>query len=286
MGKSRKYNKKRSYRKKASKYTGKASNNTRTVFKAVFRTVTDAKAQQSLLPGLGSYIYYNLSPQNNTVYNITNVTEFNAQKTLYDEFKITSCTMKYRPYQNVQAANNVTNTKLLNNLYSVIDRDGNIPVSLSNNVPLKLQQYDSCKVHNFYKGFSRTMKIKGWWTDTNAGAIPNTTSSGVTQPWINAGALQCMAVYGENLNTAPLSLMGQIEISFRVQFRGKKPVDFSLDPVSGGVLLTPATSFTPLPPMNLGPVAPPDVYQTVDVSGNIVTLSSYTGDQAIASGND
>jgi len=269
----------RAARKPRRRTAGKRSANTKVVESVVYRTTLNSVPNASTT-GVGSFINYQFSPQHLTYYNITQSAEFLAQRNMYDEFKITSMTVQFKPYANVAFPNNGTTT-LNNQCYTCIDRDGTVPVSTSMSVPLKIMAYDSAKTHILQKGWSRTMRVKNWWTDTAVPTIQPGVQNGNAQPWINCGAVQTLTHYGELLPFGSGSVFGQYTVSWRVQFRGKKPVSFSYHAASGSVILTPFTSFSVIPPFN-----PPrdiddviDDEAVVDCSGGLVIIKSAVNDE-------
>lgn len=243
--------------------------------------------QSSTVPGYGSvgtFVWNAYSPQNASYFNITAFSEWNARKVLYDEFKISHMTIKYRPYTNaVQILQGLGATAANFNpdLYTFVDRNGGAPVSTSVDVPKKIQQYDSCRIHKWTKAFNRTVKVGRFWTSC---AYPILlTSDNAAQPWIQKGILGFVGLYAENLQLPPGTNLGELTVEYHVQFRGKKATSFGYDPVSGSVILTPVSGYTPLAPHN----PPPTVVQTLgdevlDISGGtIVVKSSRGGEQAI-----
>jgi len=262
---------------------GKASANTKVIERVVYRTTLNSVPASSST-GVGAYINYQFSPQHLTYYNITQSAEFLAQRNMYDEFKITSMTVQFKPYATVAFPNNGT-TILNNQCYTCIDRDGQVPVSTSMSVPLKIMGYDSARTHILQKAWSRTTKVKGWWTDTGVPTVNPGLQNGTAQPWVNAGAVQTLTHYGENLPFGSGSVFGQYTVSFRVEFRGKKPVSFSYHAASGSVILTPFTSFIFLPPLK--PLRPIDDVNDDEaviscVGGNVVITSSVNDEVAEA----
>jgi len=264
---------------KPRRRAGKSSSNTRVIERVVYRTTLNSVPATSST-GVGSFVNYQFSPQHLSYYNITQSAEFLAQRNMYDEFKVTSMTVQYKPYATVAFPNNGT-AILTNQCYTCIDRDGQVPVSTSMSVPLKILAYDSAKTHILQKAWSRTMKVKGWWCDTGIPTSNPGTQSGNAQPWVNAGAVQTLTHYGENLPFGAGSVLGQYTVIFRVEFRGKKPVSFSYHSASGSVILTPFTSFSVLPPFN-PPRAIDDVIDdeaVISCEGGVVTITSSVNDE-------
>jgi len=259
---------------KPRRSAGKASANTKVIERVTYRTTLNSVPTNSTT-GVGAFINYQFSPQHLTYYNITQAPEFLAQRNMFDEFKITSMTVQFKPYATVAFPNNGTTT-LMNQCYTCIDRDGMVPVSTSTSVPLKMLSYDSARTHILQKSWSRTMKLKGWWTDTNVPTVSPGTLNGAGQPWINSGAVQTLTHYGENLPFGAGSVLGQYTVAFKVQFRGKKPVSYSYHASSGSVILTPFTSYSVLPPFN--PPRPIDDVindeAVIACVGGVVTITS------------
>lgn len=268
---------------KKARRAGKKSANTIVALRTSYRTTTNMRVQPM---GDGTsglfYSYLQFSPQNANSANIANHPEFMAQSKLYDEFKVTSVTVKFRPFITVQSY--VNTLKPTDNLiYTVIDRDGGTIVTAATNTVPALNTYDSCKSFAITKPWKRSMKLKSWWTDCSA---PNVTpgSNPNIQPWINAGAIQTLHVYVENLFITNMSPVGELIFEYNVQFRGKKPVAFSYEPNSGSVIITPLESFNSV--ALVAHNAPGElVYDTAlhcDSLGNIQVVSTLDGTVAIA----
>jgi len=273
----------RAARKPRRRAAGRAGANTKVVERVVYRTTLNSVPQQSTVGGVGAFINYQFSPQHLTYYNISQSSEFLAQRNMYDEFKITSMTVQFKPYATQTFPNNGTTT-LSTQCYTCIDRDGQVPVSTSMSVPLKIMSYDSAKTHLLQKSWSRTMRLKGWWTDTGLATLNPALQNGTGQPWINAGAVQTLTHYGENLPFGVGSVFGQYTVTWRVQFRGKKPVSFSYHAASGSVVLTPFTSFSVIPSFN-PPRAVADVIDdeaVVDCSGGSIIVKATANNELAA----
>jgi len=90
-------------------------------------------------------------------------------------------------------------------------------------------------------------------------------------------------MYAENLNVPSTSTVGQAEVEWFVEFRGKKPSNYGYDPVSGSIIITPMTSFDLVPYLN-GPSDSESVLADVragcDGSGNLVISSTTDGEIA------
>jgi len=279
----RRYKKRAAPRRRRVRKTGIAANNTKTDLKAVYRSVFQVKTQASS-SGVGQYAYYAFSPQNASYTNVTTFSEFNAQKQLYDEFRVVSATLTYRPFYNVIQPTSTTTAGNIN-LYTVIDRDGGTPVSTAVQVPVKMQSYDSCRIFRSSKGWSRTMKLSTFWTDCGQPTVnPVGGNVGVYQPWTNKGAVQALIMYAENLPVNTGAILGELTFSCKVEYRGKKPVAFGLDPVSGSVIMTPLESYVPLPvfnpPLTLAEVESDEQIACVD--GQVVVISNNDDSEAKA----
>lgn len=265
---------------------GSKANNTKVDLRATFRSVVNMKVSPM---GDGTsglfYSYLQFSPQNANSANVGNHPEFAAQSKLFDEFKVTSVSVKFRPFiTTFQYVNTLKPTD--NQMYTVIDRDGGTIVTASTAVIPALTQYDSCRPHALTKPWKRTLKLNSWWTDCSAPNVAPGSNTAI-QPWINAGAVQTLHVYVENLFITNMSPVGEITYEYNVQFRGKKPAAFTYEPNSGSVIITPLESFnlTALAPFN-PPVAPEDrIYDTklvCDENGNIQVVSNVDGTTAVA----
>lgn len=219
---------------------GKLSNNTKVDITTIFKKSDKVGTVQSV-SGVGTYIYLGMSPYNLAWVNLQSTAEWTSYSNLYDEFRIVSCSMSYVPTltQGVPGtANNVVAT-----IHSWVDRDGNSPVSNSVSVPSKLAQYGSYRKGSFYKPHTRTLKCKPFWVDCKTGPVDENFIV-ANQPFINAGYLQSIGMYAENLPSGASVAVGSVNYSFKVQFRGKKPAMFTYDPVSGSTVITPVESLT------------------------------------------
>jgi len=197
-----------------------AASNTRVDEDVRYRS-TQTFSTKASATGVGQFAFSTFSPQNANHYNISQISEFNGQALLYDEFRVKSVKVSYRPFYNVMTVQDfVANSNI--NLYTFVDRDGNVPVSSSINVPLKIQAYDSCKIFKTTKAWSRTLKCKTFWSDTASAAVnPRVGTLGTLQPWINAGIVQCMGLYAENVPVESAANIGEITYEVHVSFRGK-----------------------------------------------------------------
>ena len=227
---------------------GKMASNTKVLESVKYRVQVPVTTATSAT-GVGQYVFQTYTTQNSLYTNVAGSPEFAAQKSLYDEMCVTSCKVTYRPfYDNVAPGNSTTSSSGVG--YVWIDRDGNAPVATSIGVPIKLQAYDSCKVVRLNRPWSRMIRTKGkFWTDVNIPTIQSSVT-GSSQPWVNAGALQMLGFYAEKIPLTAGQALGDITVEWNVQFRGKKPVAFSFDSVSGSVILTPLSSYPQLTPTN------------------------------------
>jgi len=267
---------------------GKLSSNTKVDVVSVYRTNTALTVTAAVTPSLGFYHYSAYSPQNSQYVTIAQQSEFQSQAKLYDEFNIVKVKYTYRPWANVQTLAAQAPTAPVAfydiNLYTFIDRDGSNPISTSTNATQKVQSYDSCKIYSYNKKWSRVVRKKTFWTDTNFPTMNPASSSGLAQPWINAGAMQVLGLYAERIPlNAVGELLGELITEYTVQFRGKKPALYAYDPVSGSVIVTPTSSYPPLAPSNSPdslPVVLGDEVITCTEDG-IKVLSTIDGQQAL-----
>ena len=261
---------------------GKMRNNTKVDAKFTFRYTGPAIYATGVAQ---NYLYYGFSPLNSNWASIVDNTEFNTQKTLFDEFCVTSMRVSFKPVQNVVLPASAVSAYSDPNIYTIIDRDGNVPISTSVNVNSKLQAYDSMKKKHYTKTQARTVKCSKFWVDTATPTVPAGINQ-VYQPWTNAGLNQVLVYYAQalpGLNAG--DVIGTFETVYHVQFRGKKPSVWSLDPLTGSVLITPMSSMpNQLEPTNKPVVggAPPaneliigsdamGHLQLSDLSGNVLT---------------
>jgi len=259
---------------------GKVSANTKVDLSVAYRSVVNMRVQPM---GDGSsglfYSYYQFSPQNANSTNVANHPEFAAQSKLYDEFKVSSVTVSFKPFMTVQSYVN-TLKPTDNQMYLAVDRDGGTILTAATNTVQALQAYDSVKAHAITKPWKRTLKLKSWWCDCT---VPNLIpGGGASQPWINSGAIQTLHVYVENLFITNMSPVGEITYTYNVQFRGKKPVSFTYEPNSGSVVITPLESFNNVALVAFNPPVPFeeqhfDTTIQCDGSGNIQVISNLDG---------
>jgi len=259
---------------------GAMASNTKTVERVVYRATTTFTATNAArAPGFNAYNRY--SAQNLDVYNLTASSEFLAQSKLFDEFKVSHVKITYKPFYNViTPTTQVANADI--NLYTWVDRDGGSPVSSAVDVPQKIQAYDSCRISKITKGFSRTMKLKTWWTNCDRPLI--SAFDATSQPWINAGAVQQLSFFAQNVPITSAQNLGQITCEWHVQFRGKITPMYGYDPVSGSVILTPLSSYATAEADNPPPgitMAAGDETVECGEEGLVIT-SAYDGSVAVA----
>ena len=211
--------------------------------------------------------------------------EFILQRYNFDEVKLTGYTVRYKPVltqlnlydQSIAQQNIQNNANPI--LYSWIDRDSNTLSASSTNVTQKILQYDSCKRHMFTKPFSRRVKVNGVWLDTSSSTMTGQVSNTTTVYQTNHGLLSCLGIYGENLPWGALGgateALGNIEVEWYFCFRGKRPVNLTLDEASGALTVLPEEKFAPIQPTTLAFANTNDVGQLVayDVSGNPIYVT-------------
>nr|WAE42310.1 MAG: capsid protein [Cressdnaviricota sp.] len=248
---------------------------------AVYRVPYDVTAKTGI--SVGTYVYMTGSPCHSGYTPLVGASsEFVAQSKLFDEFCITKCVMKYTPFFNTTQP---TNAGVAGDprIYTIVDRDGNIPVSSAFNVPNKLQTYDSYRQHTIYKPFSRNVKCKSFWMDTGIAQIDPQADAGTAQPWVNAGMTQVLVMYAQNIPVGNNLNLGTMTLEWSVKFRGKKSVTFGYDPASGSVIMTPTTSWPKDVPVT-GTVQGGGGYdETIECNdvGSIVVRSNLTGDTGV-----
>jgi len=190
-----------------------------------------------------TYTYNKYGLGSTTAFNIGQMGEWQARSSLYDEFKITSVTLKYKPYYTEMTYNqqySPLSAISTVDCYTAIDRDGFNAFSASLNIPSLLAQYDSFQRKSMFKPWSRTLKSSLWMNTSRALYAP----SSAPQHLINAGYIQELMVYVANIpNITKDQAWGQITIEYHVCFRGKKPVSLSYDALSGSTIVTPISSF-------------------------------------------
>ena len=216
---------------------------------------------------------------------MTQNSEFQSQRLLYDEFCITKVKISWIPATNVVLSTAISSSQSTSNfLYTFVDRDGGSPVTTATNIPAKIEAYDSFKKHSANRGWSRTITCKKMWIDCSVPGIDPRSESGLAQPFTNAGLFQVLGIYGTMLPYAIGSQIGTVRQEWSVQFRGKKPVSYSVLPDGVSVVMTPLSAFgNELIALNApGELAPPLFDNYVDVSGDtIVVISNTNGHHAV-----
>jgi hypothetical protein len=189
---------------------------------------------------------------------------------MYDEFCIKKVKVNYTPVVTTTAPANVfTGLPTSYMMYTVVDRDGRLPVSSAANIPQKLESYDSFKKFLLTKNISRTIKCKPMWLDCNTAAIDPTQESGLAQPYVNAGLSQLIAFWCQNVPFVAGVQLGTIRIEWHVAFRGKKAVSYTVLPDGVSVVMTPIEAFNadiaPLnPPLDAASVLQENIVEAVD----------------------
>lgn len=212
------------------------------------------------------------SPLSSSWFNLAGNPEYQVQNKLFDEFCITSMSVTYKPtanYTSIQTVNSDARSDPL--IYSVVDRDGQIPFNNTLDMSEKWQQYDSCKRSHYLRRTTRTVTCKKFWVNCQQANVP----IGIQyQPFINAGLIQTVGFYGQNmpgLNDG--DFIGNYEITYRVQFRGKKSTALTYDPKTGSVIVTPIEAMpNPVLPSNItfGIRGQNDLLVSADASGNLI----------------
>ena len=255
---------------------GKMSLNTKTDLYATYRLTGQIQAQTAITVA-GSYFWYGWSPQHFNWTNVTSSSEFLVQCRLYDEFKVSSMKVTFRPYASQVLPDNVSPNYSFTS-YTIVDRDGNVPVTTAMAVPPKLLSYDSCKVGRTYKAWSRTVRVNNNWTSTTNPTQNPQGANGLAQPWVNRGACQVIGFYAERLPYANNANIGEVIVEFKVQYRGKKSTALGYDAASGSVILTPLSSYPTLicnnPPLPINEVQGDESLQLNGDTGEIEVRSN------------
>lgn len=257
---------------KGGKGSGKMSNNTKVDATYTYKRVTPITYNSG---AFANYMCYSFSPLNSNFANLNGVSEFNAQSAIFDEFCVTSVRVVYKPVMTMVSPQYAILSYSDPNIYSIIDRDGNVPLSFSVNVADKLQSYNSCKKKHYTKTQSRVITCKKFWMDTATPNIPAGVQA-VYQPQTNAGLNQVITWYGQGLpGLQPGDYMGIFEVYYKVQFRGKKPSVWTYDQTTGSVLITPMSSMpNQIVPQNRsdpeGAIAPSELQVSADAEGHLI----------------
>ena len=261
--------------------SGTNSANTKTQIKTTMRltgvfagTSTPSDATNGL------YVYLTASPWNSgSALNVFQCVDWKAQSALYDEFKISSVKLKWKPLINQTTITQAQQAPLnaSSSVFSWVDRDGSsIVPKASGDIKTLLSKYESLRENSIYRTFHRSLKVKPVWVNTSFN--PSTPVNPQYQYLQNAGYFQTVSMYANNMpvpsGLTALSL-GEYLVEFKVQFRGKKPVMLAYDDNTGSIIMTPLTS---LPPQD---IIQPTVLATdptemlynlslTDMSGNVI----------------
>jgi len=184
---------------------------------------------------VSNYVYWMnsvspyLSGSQSVSQSLSSSTEFALYKQMYDQFRVHSVNIRVVPrYKTTeQVALNLTEATLTmgkNVFYSVIDRDGIAPSSIP-----ALKRYSSIKVHKNDKPMSRTYVVKyegaNGWFDCQQPQMQNAIQS-------NLGLDGGITFYGEsfmeNLNEEVNGIWADMEITYKVSFRGKSLISLKV----------------------------------------------------------
>lgn len=231
----------RKFQKKVAK-AKRANENNMDTHRMVIKVSGVVNPQQGLT--VSNYVYGFWSPaasyltpaQSNPLFNST---EFNLYRNLYDQFRVSSITLKLIPRatqtESTQLAIQTETAAITQGkgvYYSVEDRDGMAPSSLQS-----LKKYSSVKVHKFTARLSRTYPVKyapNQWFDCQD---PAGLQEVVRSVGLNGG----ITVYGESFpevkNQIVNSTWADSEITYNLVFRGKAMVQLTTQP-NGDVLVS------------------------------------------------
>jgi len=237
------------------------------------------KMTSAITPAQGvttsNYVNYFISPVPGTGNGNVSVAlqfspEFGLYKTMYDQFRVHSVTMKIIPRSsNTEAIqlilNNDNSTISAGKLvyYSVEDRDNNAPGNIN-----AMKKYSSVKTHRMDRSVSRTYRVKydgpnSWFDCQNVNSLADVQKS--------IGLWGGITVYGESFPERYLQVLNSVwadlEVTYQVSFRGKALVDLQYDPDSGEVTLTPLSVDTEAPQVFSSADEIPN-FGSVDTSGN------------------
>jgi len=190
---------------------------------------------------------------------LSNVQDFQVHLKLYDEFRLTGFTIRYRPTYNMDsiALLQLNSTVWDTNIYTWVDRDGSYITSAATNVPDKIQSYDSCKMFDYKKAWSRHVKVapRNGWLDTRLGISTGGIDNNLTANTLfkQQGYVQSLGIYAQNIPTEAVSAtgnfcnLGMFQIDWHVQFRGKIPQNVTLNN-DGSLTLVSIDKFAPIQP--------------------------------------
>ena len=239
---------------------GPARKSQNTKVDARLTTISTTSINIGVGNGASNYVYGYFSALGNQqgqfILGFQSNADYQVQRALYDEVKITGYTVKFKPaitmagVYDQAVVNSTTQTMLEPVLWTFIDRDGTALPAMTAQIPNKIGQYDSAKQHSCYKPISRHVRIKGVWLDTEviAACISAGSSVGTTN-LVQAGLFSCLGLYGQNLpwygTLDKPEPYGKVEVHWHMCFRGKKPVNQKINE-DGSVTITPMELYAPL----------------------------------------
>ena len=167
--------------------------------------------------------------------------EYAMFRQMYDQVRVQSVNVKLVPRYNATEAtaftaaiDNATLTAGKQVYYSVIDRDGIAPSSITS-----LKKYASVRTHSMNKPMSRTYTVKyeganGWFDCQNPALMDQIQQ--------NLGLWGGITIYGESFleDFAGLfnGIWADVEVTYNVLFRGKALLSIAVDVDTGNVTLS------------------------------------------------
>jgi len=165
--------------------------------------------------------------------------EFNLYRTMYDQVRVNSVSIKIVPKANVLDQRQAQNDALVNNsgdglIHTAIDRDDQPPANIA-----RLTRYPSYKKYSVLRKFARSYSVKypdGIWLDCQNIYSDDTL---LTRLGLTGG----IYLYAENILEDNSEIVNepwaQVEITYGCVFRGKTSTNLSYDAVTGAVTMTP-----------------------------------------------
>jgi len=201
-------------------------------------------------------------------------TEFALYRQMFDQFRVHSVSVKVIPkitqtestaMAQLQEQSTITVGKAV--YYTVVDRDGPVLSSVS-----AIKKYSSHRVHKITSTATRTFAVKydgkdQWFDCQNINDMEDVQKS--------LGLWGGISVYAESLpeklDTIINPVWADVEISYRMSFRGKALVGISVNAQDGSVTLTQPDSEDLDPVLVLGHLDNVPHLGAIDLCGNVIT---------------
>lgn len=245
-------------------------------FKA--KTVIGVKPQQGIATSNYLSVWFPILDSGTSAFSVTNNTEFNLYRTLYDKVRINSIKITVTPKANVLDAGQAQNDTAYNLtgdgvVHHVVDRDDCPPANIA-----RLSRYPSYRKTSQLKSFSRMYSVKyptGIWLDCQ-GIYADTTLLN------RLGLTGGIYTYAENILEDNLEILNepfaQVTIEWNCVFQGKTSGALSYDPDTGIVQVKPTDPALVLANTPVVAVMGTIADRRTDASGNLV---HYTDESTV-----